>query len=93
MIRKCCPSVDAEYVVHSLSQQDERENPISTLPVPADPVTGLKSLPSWASQPYVRPLPAGTVFAASSDARGQGAMNDLATGGTGEERVAGLGKR
>ncbi|KAI5449461.1 tRNA dihydrouridine synthase [Naganishia albida] len=71
-------------------EQDERENPISTLPVTADPVTGLKSLPSWASQPYVRPLPAGTVFSASSDARKQGAMNDLATGGTGEERVAGL---
>lgn len=74
-------------------QDDERDNPIKSLPVPADPVTGLKSLPAWSAQPYVRPLPSGTVFAASSEARTQGAMNDLATRGTGEERVAGLGKR
>ncbi|GHJ87863.1 hypothetical protein NliqN6_4265 [Naganishia liquefaciens] len=68
----------------------ERENPLTSLPVAADPATGLKSLPAWSAQPYVRPLPSGVVYAASSEAQSQGAMNDLATRGTGEERVAGL---
>ncbi|KAJ9121571.1 hypothetical protein QFC22_002190 [Naganishia vaughanmartiniae] len=69
--------------------EDERQSPIPSLPVPSDPSTGLKPLPVWAIQPYVRPLPS-AVFAAALEARGEGAMNDLATGGTGEERIAGL---
>lgn len=72
-------------------QEDERQSPLPSLPVPSDPSTGLKPLPVWAIQPYVRPLPS-AVFAAVQEARGEGAMNDLATGGTGEERIAGLGK-
>ncbi|KAJ9096067.1 hypothetical protein QFC21_005432 [Naganishia friedmannii] len=68
---------------------DERQSPILSLPVPSDPSTGLKPLPVWAIQPYVRPLPS-AVFAAAQEARGEGAMLDLATGGTGEERVAGM---
>ncbi|KAJ9095797.1 hypothetical protein QFC19_007411 [Naganishia cerealis] len=70
---------------------DERETPISSLPFPSDPTTGLKPLPVWAIQPYVRPLPS-AALAASLGAKGEGAMNDLATGGTGEERVVALGK-
>ncbi|KAJ9119859.1 hypothetical protein QFC24_005573 [Naganishia onofrii] len=69
--------------------EDERQSPIASLPVLSDPSTGLKPLPVWAIQPYVRPLPS-AVFATALEARGEGAMNDLATGGTGEERIAGL---
>jgi tRNA-dihydrouridine synthase 1 len=78
-----------------LLEKDMEEEPIESFPLPCHPETGLKKIPPWALQPYVRPLPLATYKAikeASSKNGMSGALEDMLTGGTGEERVIGQGK-
>lgn len=76
--------------------KDEWENDkIESWPADGHKETGLKRMPVWACQPYVRPLPVETyraLMAANAGARGEGPMEDMMTGGTGEERVIGEGE-
>ena len=82
-----------------LLEKDMEEEPIESFPLPSHPETGLKRIPVWAAQPYVRPLPVGT-YKAIKDANSRsadgtttpGVLEDMITGGTGEERVIGQGK-
>jgi tRNA-dihydrouridine synthase 1 len=82
-----------------LLEKDMEEEPIAEFPLPCHPETGLKRIPVWAAQPYVRPLPAGT-YKAIKDANSRsaegtatpGVLEDMLTGGTGEERVIAQGK-
>lgn len=82
-----------------LLEKDMEEEPIAEFPLPCHPETGLKRIPVWAAQPYVRPLPAGT-YKAIKDANSRsaegtstpGVLEDMLTGGTGEERVIAQGE-
>lgn len=82
-----------------LLEKDMEAEPIESFPLPCHPETGLKKVPVWAAQPYVRPLPVGT-YKAIQDANSRsangtatpGVLEDMITGGTGEERVIGQGQ-
>lgn len=77
-----------------LLEKDMEAEPIESFPLPCHPETGLKKVPPWALQPYVRPLPVGT-YKAIREANGSarsGPMEDMLTGGTGEERVIAQGE-
>lgn len=82
-----------------LLEKDMEAEPIKSFPLPCHPETGLKKVPAWALQPYVRPLPMGTYKAIrEANAGGKngsatsGPMEDMLTGGTGEERVIAQGE-
>jgi hypothetical protein len=80
--------------IRPLLEQEMKDDPIDSFPPARHPETGLRRIPVWAVQPYVRPLSAATYQAIKKAATGtvSGAMEDLLTGGTGEERVIAQGK-
>lgn len=85
-----------------LLEQDMRDDPMDesegAFPPRANPETFLRRIPVWAAQPWVRPLKPETYRAimssrrsASPERENGGVLEDLATGGTGEERTLAQG--
>lgn len=75
-------------IVAEVSQRIAAEmdaQPLETLPLPRD-AKGIKTIPHWASQPYVRAAPPSMPVVANAETIG-GAMADAVNGTTGEDRV------
>lgn len=65
---------------------DQESDPIPSFPIPKNS-NGLKTIPCWASQPYVRAPPVKIMTAEEKALATDAATNDAINGTTGEDRV------